>query len=68
MIEVATDPELPSQIPLTPMNVFPTMGSLQDVVDLAEASLPIVSKNEIVALLAMYHNTLLKELNDSSSS
>lgn len=46
-----------------PMGLFPTLGSLQEVVDLAESKLPITNKNEVIALLITYHNTLLKELN-----
>ena len=52
-----------------PMNIFPTLGSLQDVVDLGVSRLPINNKNEVVSLLATYHNTLLKlkkAMNDNS--
>lgn len=49
-------------IKAVPMPLFPTMGSLQEVIDLAEANLPITTKNDITALLGMYHNTLLKEI------
>lgn len=55
-------PTLPQPIPLAPMGVFPTLGSLQDVVELGESQLPITDKNELIALLASYHNTLLKQL------
>ena len=41
------------------MGLFPTMGSLQDVVDLADSKLPITSRNEVISLLMTYHNTLL---------
>lgn len=44
------------------MTLFPTMGSLQEVVDLAESKMPITSRNELVSLLMTYHNTILKEL------
>lgn len=43
-----------------PQPVFPTMGSIQEVIDLAESRLPITDKNDMTALLASYHNTLLK--------
>lgn len=43
-----------------PQPVFPTMGSIQEVIDLAESRLPITDKNDMTALLAIYHNTLLK--------
>ncbi len=42
-----------------PMNVFPTLGSLQEVVDLANSKLPITNRNEMHSLLMIYHNTLL---------
>ena len=41
------------------MGLFPTMGSLQGVVDLADSKLPITSRNEVISLLMTYHNTLL---------
>ncbi len=44
------------------MSLFPTMDSLNDVVALAESKTPVVSKNEMYALLMTYHNTLLSEL------
>lgn len=45
-----------------PMSLFPTMGSLQEVVELAESKLPIISRNEMFSLLMTYHNTLLAQL------
>ena len=48
---------------LKPLPIFPTMGSLQEVHDLAEARLPLTHKNEITVLFNIYHNTLLKVLN-----
>lgn len=44
------------------MALFPTLGSLQEVVDFAESKLPITDKNEMFSLLMTYHNTLLKEI------
>lgn len=44
------------------MTLFPTMGSLQEVHDFAEAQLPILTKNDISNLLMTYHNTLLAQL------
>lgn len=44
------------------MALFPTMGSLQEVLDLAESRLPLTSKNDVTTLLMTYHNTLLSEL------
>lgn len=45
------------------MALFPTLGSLQEVVDLADSKLPITDRNEMFSLLMSYHNTLLKQLN-----
>lgn len=41
------------------MGLFPTLGSLQEAIDLADSKLPITSRNELVAILMTYHNTLL---------
>ena len=51
------------QLRAVPMDLFPTMGSLQEVVDYGESKLPITNKNELYSLLMIYHNTLLKRLN-----
>jgi hypothetical protein len=50
----------------TPMSLFPTLGSLQEVADLADSKLPITSKNELFSLLATYHNTLLNAVQRSA--
>jgi hypothetical protein len=47
-----------------PMNLFPTLGSLQEVVDLAESKVPVTSRNEMYSLLMTYHNSLLKVIED----
>ena len=49
-----------------PMALFPTMGSLQDVLDLAESRLPICTKNDVITLLGTYHNTLLKTIQQTT--
>lgn len=46
----------------TPMGVYPTCDSLQEVIDLAESHLPITSKNGLLAILGCYHNTLLRQV------
>lgn len=45
------------------MPVFPTLGSINEVVELAESKLPITSQNEMFSLLMTFQNTLLKQLN-----
>ena len=47
-----------------PMNLFPTLGSTDEVVALANSKIPIGNKNEVYSLLMTYRNTLLKELQD----
>jgi hypothetical protein len=45
------------------MPLFPTLGSIQEVVDFSESKLPITDKNELFSLLMTMQNTLLKEVN-----
>lgn len=51
-----------------PMPVFPTLGSIQEVMELAESRLPITNKNDLQALLATHHNTLLSLLKHQKNS
>ena len=56
-------PKLPKPveppIPVVPMTLFPTMGSLQEVIDLAQSKLPVQDSNAMHSILMVYHNTLL---------
>ena len=45
-----------------PMTLYPTMGSLQEVVNLATSRIPVVHQNEMVSILMTFQNTLLKQL------
>jgi len=54
----STNPQ--PQLRAAPMGLFPTMGSLQEVIDFADSKLPIMDKNDLFSLLMTYHNTLLK--------
>jgi len=45
-----------------PMSLYPTMNSLQEVVNLATSKIPVVHQNDMVSLLMTYQNTLLKQL------
>lgn len=49
-----------------PMSLFPTLGSLDEVMELAESKLPITSKNELYSLLMTFQNTLIHELKKGS--
>lgn len=55
-------PNHPAALRAVPMNLFPTLGSLQEVIDLAESKMPISNRNEIYSLLMTYHNTLLDQI------
>ena len=48
------------------MPLFPTMGSLKEVIDFAQSSIPIISQNDINNILMIYQNTLLSELKKQS--
>ncbi len=50
-----------------PMGIFPTMGSLQEVVDYADSKVPVTSSNELCSLLMIYHNTLLKTIKEQGN-
>lgn len=43
-----------------PVGLFPTMDSLESVLDLGISQLPITNPNELVCLLMTFQNTLLK--------
>jgi len=51
---------LKPHIRAVPMNLFPTMNSLNEVIEYADSTLPVASKNMMFVLLMTYHNTLLK--------
>lgn len=57
----------PALRPVT-MGLFPTMGSLQSVVDLANAQLPVQNPNSMLVLLMIYHNTLLSIMEHETNS
>ena len=42
------------------MDVFPTLGSINEVIELASSKVPLTKKNEMYALLMTFQNTLLK--------
>ncbi len=59
--------ELQPQLRAVPMALFPTAGTLREVVDLAESRLPITNQNEMFSLLMTYHNTLLQTMKQSTN-
>lgn len=48
-----------------PMGMFPTMGSLEEVMDYAVAKIQVTNKNDLAAILFIYHNTLLKVIDEN---
>lgn len=46
------------------LGLFPTMDSLESVVDMGLAQLPINTPNQLVGILMAYHNTMLKVQRD----
>lgn len=56
-----------SPIKLEQMPLFPSMDSLQAVVDRAYGQLPDASQNVMFGLLMVYHNTLLKLLEQNTN-
>lgn len=69
-VEVLSFPDVPENQVLQPkpMPLYPTMASLQSVVDMAESQLPIQSKNTITGLLMTYHNTLLQQVKNAKAA
>lgn len=51
-----------SPIKPIPMSLYPTLGSLAEVVAMADAKLPVSHRNEMFAILMTFQNTLLKQL------
>lgn len=48
-----------------PMNIFPTLTTLEEVVALAKSQLPIMDEQQLVTVLMTYHNTLLAYVRNS---
>jgi hypothetical protein len=44
------------------MGLFPTLTSLQQVIDMANSQLPITTPNQMFSLLMVYHNSLLYQV------
>lgn len=53
-------PSLQPHIRAVTSGLFPTLGSLREVIYLADSKLPITNRNELTSLLMIYHNTLLR--------
>ena len=55
-----------NKITLVPQPAYPTLVDLDTCVREAQASLKTSEPNHVLAVLMVYHNTLLKELRDSN--
>lgn len=55
-----------SNVPV-PQPLYPTLGSLQEVIDMANSKIPIIHWNEVHSILMSYHNTLLKVIGESNA-
>lgn len=49
-----------------PMSLFPTLVSLESVLELGLSQLPVMTPNALVCLLMTYHNTLLATIDRES--
>jgi|JI10StandDraft_1071094.scaffolds.fasta_scaffold12775_11 hypothetical protein len=48
-----------------PMNIFPTLTTLEEVIALAKSQLPIMDEQKLMTVLMTYHNTLLAYVRNS---
>lgn len=48
-----------------PMNIFPTLTTLEEIIALAKSQLPIMDEQQLVTVLMTYHNTLLAYVRNS---
>lgn len=54
------------QLKAVPQTIYPDKDSLEEAAQYIMDQVPITDPNEVYALLMVYHNTLLKELNHGS--
>ena len=52
---------------IKPNSVYPTMPSLDTVILKAYSELPITDKNQLYAIIMVYHNTLLEQLKEENN-
>ena len=46
------------------MSLYPTMDTVSEAIAFIEQQAPLTTPNEIFSSLMLYHNSLLKQLND----
>lgn len=49
------------------LGLYPTFDSLQQAIDWAAAQLPINNRNTLLAVLGVYHNSLLRQVDATRS-
>ena len=54
-----------SPVLLEQMSLYPTLDSVTEAITFIEAQVPLNTANEVFGLLMIYHNSLLKQLNDN---
>ena len=54
------------RVPLEHMSLYPTMDSTTEAIAYIEQQAPLSTPNEIFSALMLYHNTLLKQLSQST--
>jgi hypothetical protein len=50
-----------------PKTLYPRKDTVEEAVQYISAQLPITSNNELTAALALYHNSLLHELQEEAN-
>ena len=53
---------------ITPQNIYPTLGSINEVFELADSKIPMMQRNEMFSLLMTFQNTLLNQLEKINAS
>lgn len=53
------------QIKAVPMTLFPEMGNLDEVMELAKSKVTCIERNELHSLFMTYHNTLIRQLTNN---
>lgn len=61
-VTISSTSESKPQLNVAPMPLFPTLDSLEAVIELGLSQLPINTPNALVCLLMTYHNSLLKQI------
>lgn len=49
------------------MGLFPVLDTLESVIDLGISQLPIQSPNQLVVIMMIYHNSLLKSMEEAKN-